>query len=270
MPIDPVTGAIIDNVAQIAGNVINNNANKNRASEQADWNRENQLNQMRFDMHMWNKTNKYNTPAAQMERYKEAGLNPHLIYGKAQSGNAQPLRSPDVKNYSRAETKSVTQGITAFGDYARLKNIEAQTSNVEAQTKVSEQTELLTAQKILGEALNLDKGKLDLGIATERRKTSVDAAKVNLERLQAESTNATNKAYVSTQTQETQIKTAEQNFKNQVLKGKGIKFENLIKQYQSELNEMGIQKTDPIILRWINQLINQATPSQIKQLKGIL
>lgn len=34
----------------------------------------------------WNMQNAYNTPKAQMERYKEAGLSPHLIYGQANMG----------------------------------------------------------------------------------------------------------------------------------------------------------------------------------------
>jgi septin family protein len=43
----------------------------------------------------WNRQNTYNTPAAQMQRYKDAGLNPHLIYG--QTHTAQPIRSVDMK-----------------------------------------------------------------------------------------------------------------------------------------------------------------------------
>lgn len=33
------------------------------------------------DLEMWQKNNAYNTPASQMERLKNAGLNPNLIYG---------------------------------------------------------------------------------------------------------------------------------------------------------------------------------------------
>jgi hypothetical protein len=43
----------------------------------------------------WNRQNIYNSPKAQMERFKEAGLNPHLIYG--QTNTAQPIRSVDMK-----------------------------------------------------------------------------------------------------------------------------------------------------------------------------
>lgn len=37
---------------------------------------------------MWNLQNEYNSPAAQMERFKQAGLNPNLIYQQGSNGNA--------------------------------------------------------------------------------------------------------------------------------------------------------------------------------------
>lgn len=36
----------------------------------------------------WNAQNLYNSPEAQMARFKAAGLNPHLIYGRGNEGNA--------------------------------------------------------------------------------------------------------------------------------------------------------------------------------------
>lgn len=40
------------------------------------------------DLEMWERQNAYNTPEAQMERFKAAGLNPNLIYGQGSAGNA--------------------------------------------------------------------------------------------------------------------------------------------------------------------------------------
>lgn len=41
---------------------------------------------------------KYNTPANQMLRYQQAGMNPHLVYGQGSPGNQQaPLSYPDIK-----------------------------------------------------------------------------------------------------------------------------------------------------------------------------
>jgi hypothetical protein len=64
---------------------------------------------------MWNKSNLYNSPQAQMQRYREAGLNPNLIYGSgaASSGNATELPS-----YNRANMQSMSSP-SAVG-YAQL------------------------------------------------------------------------------------------------------------------------------------------------------
>ena len=45
-----------------------------------------------FALEMWGKNNAYNTPQMQMERFKAAGLNPHLIYGQGSPGNASPTQ----------------------------------------------------------------------------------------------------------------------------------------------------------------------------------
>lgn len=45
-----------------------------------------------------NKQLEYNTPANQMQRFQDAGLNPHLIYGQGNPGNqSAPLQYPEVK-----------------------------------------------------------------------------------------------------------------------------------------------------------------------------
>ena len=43
------------------------------------------------NLEMWKLQNQYNSPQAQMQRLQEAGLNPHLMYGKGTVGNAQTM-----------------------------------------------------------------------------------------------------------------------------------------------------------------------------------
>lgn len=49
----------------------------------------------------WNRQNLYNSPEQQMLRYSEAGLNPNLIYGQGNSGNASspPSYQPARQQY---------------------------------------------------------------------------------------------------------------------------------------------------------------------------
>lgn len=65
-------------------NFFTNKQNKNTALEMYDRQRADALAD-------WNRQNEYNSPAAQMQRFKDAGLSPHLIYG--QTNTASPVRS---------------------------------------------------------------------------------------------------------------------------------------------------------------------------------
>jgi hypothetical protein len=64
-------------LGNIGSQFINNAGSARQNRKNREWQEE-----------MWNKNNAYNTPAMQMARFKEAGLNPHLIYGQGNSGNS--------------------------------------------------------------------------------------------------------------------------------------------------------------------------------------
>lgn len=66
-----ILGTMASGALDFAGAMWQNSQNKKAAT--TAWNR--QLATLEYQ-------NAYNTPAAQMERYKEAGLNPNLIYGQ--------------------------------------------------------------------------------------------------------------------------------------------------------------------------------------------
>lgn len=84
MPLDPLTGAMIFGGAT---NIANSAINAKQAKKQRD--HEFELSKYAYsqDREMWNDMNEYNTPKNQMKRFGEAGLNPHLIYGKGTAGN---------------------------------------------------------------------------------------------------------------------------------------------------------------------------------------
>ena len=48
-------------------------------------------NQQQFQKDMWNKTNEYNSPAAQRERFEAAGLNPYMMLNGGSAGSAQTM-----------------------------------------------------------------------------------------------------------------------------------------------------------------------------------
>lgn len=57
-------------------------------------------------LEMWHLQNAYNSPQSQMQRYVDAGLNPHLIYGQGTPGNASSFpqyQAPDLQYKYTAE-----------------------------------------------------------------------------------------------------------------------------------------------------------------------
>lgn len=110
------------------------------------------------DLEMWNQGNKYNSPSAQMDRLKAAGLNPNLVYGSGSaagntSGQLPKYNAPTVDyNYKppvdiggaiEGATGGFAQGLGMFQDM-RLK--QAQSDNMKEQNKtLKAEAELKTA-----------------------------------------------------------------------------------------------------------------------------
>lgn len=82
MPIAGALGAVLQPITTGINAWIS--ADQNKKQREFDL-RQTQI-QYAHDEAMWNKGNAYNSPASQMQRFKDAGLNPHLIYGQGTSG----------------------------------------------------------------------------------------------------------------------------------------------------------------------------------------
>jgi len=119
----PIAGlGVLNAGVQLANTGIqawqNRQANKfNR--EMADYNYSKELD-------MYNKANEYNTPANQMKRFEEAGLNPNLIYGQGSPGLAQASmpKYQDVKGtfgLPGLNPSSLATTINAYQDF-RIKS----------------------------------------------------------------------------------------------------------------------------------------------------
>lgn len=92
------------------------------------------------EVDMWNMANAYNSPTEQMKRYQEAGLNPRLMYGSGNVGNAS--KPPTVH---KSSVESVFKGIDnpilapALQQYMQIKETKARTDNIQADTEIKEQ-----------------------------------------------------------------------------------------------------------------------------------
>lgn len=78
--------------------------------------------QDRYNMKYWNLQNEYNSPVAQMQRFREAGLNPNLIYG-------QTNMAGDVGSVSASASGSSSIMSNILGR-AQVRNLMAQNDNI--------------------------------------------------------------------------------------------------------------------------------------------
>ena len=77
-----------------------------------------------FNERMYNQMQQYNTPAAQMQRYNDAGINPYIAAGNVQTGNAQSaLQSAQPLPLHTAQV----QPVDAFKDsFSQIGNVISQ------------------------------------------------------------------------------------------------------------------------------------------------
>lgn len=119
------------------GNIFNSrrqwNYNKKAMDYQYQLNEQAAKNSFDRSIQAWNMENEYNTPAAQMERFQAAGLNPNLIYGQSNQGAG--LTAPEQKGVSG---NSVGQGTNSTFDVIRGMQEIQQMSNMREQQKLME------------------------------------------------------------------------------------------------------------------------------------
>lgn len=98
--------------------------------------RENQINRQ-FAVDMWNKQNEYNLPTNQMQRLRDAGINPHLAYSQGQPMNTSnaPATPSGVGSLPQgiAPQMNIGEIFNALMTKAQIKQMEAQTEKTLAE-----------------------------------------------------------------------------------------------------------------------------------------
>lgn len=123
---------------------------------------------------MWNMQNAYNTPAAQMERYRAAGLNPNLIYGNGVSsaGNASGAPQYDAPHYKGMDMQS----IMAFQSM----------QNLEMQNELLNQQLALAKQQTRGATADADVKVINAGFAKDLNEAELGQKKATTRKVEAD------------------------------------------------------------------------------------
>lgn len=115
------------------------------------------------DLEQWNRANQYNSPIAQMERLKAAGLNPNLVYGKGISaaGNTATQLPKYNSPTAKFEQPPLTGVGTMLSQYQDYQVRQAQTDLLHEQVnKTREDTYGRTLNNQLAELINGIKVKI--------------------------------------------------------------------------------------------------------------
>lgn len=134
----------------------------------------------------WNMMNAYNHPSAQMARFRDANLNPNLIYGQMQETG--PVRGSNPDSWKPEPGRIDVQG--AISQYADMRLKEAQTNlTMEYATTQQEEQQLKRMQQMATAAqtaktqADTDTAKFGLDLAGALREFNINAAKLNNQKM---------------------------------------------------------------------------------------
>lgn len=190
------------------------------------WNKQNE-----YNLKLWNLQNEYNLPRNQVQRLKDAGLNPNLLAGNAsaggtaaavQKGDTPRYQAPRANfNYTPLKTPDV------LGMYQNFRLADAQIDNVKAQ-------EELTKEKALTEA----------ALRVHKKDDAFARATTN---------------YVTAKYSE-HMKELEVNERKEALNK--LRQEAGLKKYELQwMKDFGMRPGDPLHYRWLMRLLEQFGPS---------
>ena len=101
----------MDMASNAIGSLIDGRIQRRTMREQNAFNAQEAQKNRDYQTEMWNKQNAYNTPLAQRQRLKEAGLNPYMMLNGGSTGNAQ-----SAPQGSQAQGAGLPNAPFTFGD----------------------------------------------------------------------------------------------------------------------------------------------------------
>lgn len=277
----PLVLPLIAAGASLASSAINAGSQSATNQSQLSYSREMYDKQRADALADWNRQNEYNSPSAQMTRFKEAGLNPNLIYG--QMSQSPVVRSSSVEGYSpKAPQVDLgnaaamgLQGLSTYQD-TQLKNV--QTNLVKEQIKNASTDNLL---KQLDAAKKNAESPFWQGIA----QSSAEALKIqNEQRLQDLTFNKemnpikleSGQYQLNNLIKDLEVKAQSMNLSsaqesNYRQLTKNLLTEGGLKSLELDLRKAGVNPNDPAVLRIMTQALNlgegiQWIKEQIKKL----
>lgn len=240
------------------------------------WNKQNQYNEDLWhkmnqrEEDVWNMQNSYNSPAAQMQRFKEAGLNPHLIYGQSNMGGSistanfehDPQRTASYDGQSpqgwnpKAPQFDLNEGLMAYNSFREQS---ARTNNLEAQNELIKKEAVLKDTQTVATLANTAKTAQETKQAGELFSFQVDAAAANIRRTEVETDIALSRNERESAANASNLREAAERILN--MRGQRINaaLDAKLKSMDIQLKQLGIQPTDNLFFRMLGRIFSEET-----------
>lgn len=239
----------------------------------------------------WQMQNVYNSPAEQMKRFTEAGLNPNLIYGSANNTTATVRSSTPGTWNPQPSNLDLSQVGGALMDIYDARMKQAQTNNLEQQLETSKQQTLLTAAQTANTLANTGKlsvdteaGKFHLQQAQKLSDYVLEKAQADLSKTYADTRytlDANDRAAALQggnlqQQMENILNSRSQRLTNSVAREqtreqiKQIKNSQVLQKLDIRLKEKGLQPSDPAVIRMISTLLDDDGKGMMRKAQSII
>ena len=192
--------------------MYNRDLQSKQNKEDRDYQEMTTLRQRQWDLDDWARNNAYNSPEQQMNRLRQAGLNPHLVYGKGADNTANMVRGGATQGPQKQEAPHIDfKATSALMAYQQMKQSQAVTDNLAQQNALiaadtslrQTQEEQVRSQKAGQDLINIKYGvendilkfdygqKLQLGdleISSKKLEVGLkeQALKLNVDKFQLE------------------------------------------------------------------------------------
>lgn len=268
LPILPIVGAGLSMLFNAGSQAMSNNAQKN-------WNIDMYNRQRQDALADWKMQNEYNSPAAQMERLKAAGLNPNLVYGNGSATTtASTPRASSAQSYN---PKAPQIDANSMFSYIDLQMKQAQTDNVKKATEVAAQDILVKAADVVTKNAQTAKTLKDTELADFSLQQSKRLADINVEMATAQLGKViADTKYTLDQNERAALQNAQSLSKGveEILKLRldqavsvaqrkhieqqieNLRSDNQLKKLDIELRRSGIMPSDPFYVRLAGRIVN--------------
>jgi len=237
------------------------------------------------NVRFWNQQNEYNTPEMQMQRFKGAGLNPNLIYGQGSSGEAGPIKSPEVQkpNFNYTPQRALSEAAGNPLQFAlEMETRELTNDNLRADNQIKLEDAILRRAQTRATLTDEERKRFDLefekglsGISSDTRKEKLRQLKtgtdlsINRDAREAAVVSSSLKEAIQRMSESRQ-RVAQSKIESQRIRASTQLLLNdaELRQLEIELRKDGINPNDPTWLVAVARILSTIAESQFEKPQG--